>query len=388
LLNLVSNAVKFTDAGTVTIAARCIARDGNAITVEWSVHDTGIGIAADRIGSLFGEFVQADSSISRRFGGSGLGLAICKRLTEQMGGTIGVESVEAGGTTFRVRLTLPIAEVPMDAQPHAADPIRALQALLAAFGRPLRVLFAEDNPTNQFVALQMLRGLPVQVDVVGDGMEAVDAASRFAYDVIFMDMRMPEMDGLAATRLIRQRGGALARVPIVALTANAFPEDVKACFDAGMNQFVTKPVSKDVLFAAILRALSPQAEPSARVPGPDGKAAPLAFDAAGLHALGEDIGHDGVAEMLEVFQQETQARLQRMAAPGIQAATLMREAHTLKGAAGTVCAPLLRGRAEAIEARLRAGVAIEPGDVGGLTIAFQAFTDAVQAAGVRTQAEV
>ncbi len=388
LLNLVSNAVKFTDAGTVTIAARCIAPEGNAITVEWSVHDTGIGIAADRIGSLFGEFVQADSSISRRFGGSGLGLAICKRLTEQMGGTIGVESVEGGGTTFRVRLTLPIAEVPMDAQPHAADPIRALQALLAAFGRPLRVLFAEDNPTNQFVALQMLRGLPVQVDVVGDGMEAVDAASRFAYDVIFMDMRMPEMDGLAATRLIRQRGGALARVPIVALTANAFPEDVKACFDAGMNQFVTKPVAKDVLFAAILRALSPQAEPSARAPDPDRKAAPLVFDAAALHALGEDIGHDGVAEMIEVFQQETQARLQRMAAPGIQAATLMREAHTLKGAAGTVCAPLLRGRAEAIEARLRAGVAIEPGDVGGLTIAFQAFTDAVESAGVRTQAVV
>jgi hypothetical protein len=219
-------------------------------------------------------------------------------------------------------------------------------------------------------------------------MEAVDAASRFAYDVIFMDMRMPEMDGLAATRLIRQRGGALARVPIVALTANAFPEDVKACFDAGMNQFVTKPVAKDVLFAAILRALSPQAEPSARAPEPDRKAAPLAFDAAALHALGEDIGHDGVAEMIEVFQQETQARLQRMAAPGIQSATLMREAHTLKGAAGTVCAPLLRGRAEAIEARLRAGVAIEPGDVGGLTIAFQAFTDAVESAGVRTQAVV
>ena len=261
-----------------------------------------------------------------------------------MGGTIGVELVEGGGTTFRVRLTLPIAEVPMDAQPHAGRPRSArCKRLLAALGRPLRVLFAEDNPTNQFVALQMLRGLPVQVDVVGDGMEAVDAASRFAYDVIFMDMRMPEMDGLAATRLIRQRGGALARVPIVALTANAFPEDVKACFDAGMNQFVTKPVSKDVLFAAILRALSPPCrQPSLGPPTPGAAEAPLAFDAAALHALGEDIGHEGVAEMLEVFQQETRARLQRMTAPGIPAATLMREAHTLKGAAGTVCAPLLR----------------------------------------------
>ncbi|MGA3402148.1 MAG: ATP-binding protein [Acetobacteraceae bacterium] len=388
LLNLVSNAVKFTDAGAVTISARCAGREGDAITVEWSVHDTGIGIAPDRIGSLFGEFVQADSSISRRFGGSGLGLAICKRLTEQMGGTIGVESVEGGGTTFRVRLTLPIAETPVAAQPPPADPTRALEARLAAFGRPLRVLFAEDNPTNQFVALQMLKGLPVQVDVAGDGLEAVDAASRFTYDMIFMDMRMPEMDGLAATRLIRQRGGPLARVPIIALTANAFPEDVKACFDAGMNQFVTKPVSKDVLFAAILRAISPPVAPAAPVFEPGGTAAPLAFDAAALHALGEDIGHDGVAEMLDVFQQETRARLQRMTVPGIPSATLMREAHTLKGAAGTVCAPLLRHRAEAIEARLRAGAPIEPGDLAGLTEALQAFLDALEATGVTTQVAV
>ena len=268
LLNLVSNAVKFTDAGSVTIRACCAARDGDAVSIEWSVHDTGIGIAADRIGRLFGEFVQADSSISRRFGGSGLGLAISKRLTEQMGGTIGVESVEGGGTIFRVRLTLPAAEAPAELSPAPADAMHALEARLAALGRPLRILFAEDNPTNQFVAVQMLKALPVQVDVAGDGVEAVDAVATFAYDLVFMDMRMPDMDGLAATRLIRQRGGALARLPIIALTANAFPEDVKACLDAGMNQFVTKPVSKDVLFAAILRALSPPEAPKLARPVP------------------------------------------------------------------------------------------------------------------------
>jgi signal transduction histidine kinase/HPt (histidine-containing phosphotransfer) domain-containing protein len=386
LLNLVSNAVKFTDAGAVTIRARCLGRDGDAVTVEWSVQDTGIGVAPDRIGSLFGEFVQADSSISRRFGGSGLGLAISKQLTEQMGGTIGVESIAGAGSVFRMRLTLPIAEAPAKAAPEPADTTLALQTRLRMLGRPLRILFAEDNPTNQFVALQMLKAMPVQVDVVGDGLEAVDAAVRLAYDVIFMDMRMPEMDGLAATRLIRQRGGTLAHVPIVALTANAFPEDVKACFDAGMNQFVTKPVSKDVLFNAILRALSPAAAAAgspAVVPPGDGVAeGPPAFDAAALHALGEDIGHDGVAEMLQVFQQETQARLQRMMAPGIASATLMREAHALKGAAGTVCAPLLHRRAEVMEARLRAGAPIESGDLAGLGRAFQAFTDAVQVSNV------
>jgi CheY-like chemotaxis protein len=387
LLNLVSNAVKFTDAGTITIRARCVGREGGAIAIEWSVQDTGIGIAPDRIGSLFRDFVQADSSISRRFGGSGLGLAISKRLTEQMGGTIGVESVAGGGTIFRVRLTLPIAEAPVEQVPAAADATRALEARLAALGRPPRILFAEDNPTNQFVALQMLKHLPVQVDVAGDGLEAVDAVSRFAYDMVFMDMRMPEMDGLAATRLIRQRGGALARVPIIALTANAFPEDVKACFEAGMNQFVTKPVSKDVLFAAILRALSPPVAPV--VPTPDaGEAAALPFDAIALRALEEDIGCDGVAEMLDVFRQETRARLQRMATPGIPSTTLMREAHTLKGAAGTVCAPLLRRRAAAVEARLRAGAPIEAGDLAGLSGALQAFTDAVEATGVMSQVAV
>ncbi len=388
LLNLVSNAVKFTDAGAVTIQARCIGRAGDAVTIEWSVHDTGIGIAADRINRLFGEFVQADTSISRRFGGSGLGLAISKRLTEQMGGTIGVESAKGTGTTFRVRLTLPIAEAPEEAQPAPADATRALEAWLAALGRPLRILFAEDNPTNQFVARQLLKGLPMQVDVVGDGLEAVEAASRFAYDVICMDIRMPEMDGLAATRLIRQRGGALARVPIIALTANAFPEDVKACFDAGMNQFVTKPVSKDVLFAAILRGLSPPVPPAVPALGAGAAEAPPPFDAAALHALGEDIGHGGVAEMLDVFQRETRARLQRMMVPGIPSPALMREAHTLKGAAGTVCAPLLRRRAEAIEARLRAGAPIDPGDLAGLSRALLAFTDAVEATGVTSQVVV
>jgi hypothetical protein len=378
LLNLVSNAVKFTHAGRVTIRARCPDCAAGTAIVEWSVSDTGIGIPEEQIPSLFGEFVQADSSINRRFGGSGLGLAISKRLVEQMGGTISAESVVGAGTTFRVRLVLPLAEAPAATpQPVTVETAHALQMQLAALGRPLRLLLAEDNPTNQFVALQMLKGLPVQVDVVGDGLEAVHAASSFAYDVIFMDMRMPEMDGLAATRRIRQRGGVLAAVPIIALTANAFPEDVKACWEAGMNQFVTKPVSKDTMLAAILRALSPADQAPAFVPEAAAAETP-GCDRAALHGLAVDIGEDGVAEMLEVFAQETRARLQRMAAPDIPPATLMREAHTLKGAAGTVCASLLCGRAAALEERLRSGRLAAPGDIAGLHTAFDAFIEVIE----------
>jgi CheY-like chemotaxis protein len=124
------------------------------------------------------------------------------------------------------------------------------------FGRTPRVLFAEDNPTNQFVARELLKGLDIQVDMVGDGLEAVDQASRFAYDVICMDVQMPEMDGLEATRLIRGLHQPFASVPIIALTANAFPEDVRTCLAAGMDQFVAKPVSRETLLNALMKALS------------------------------------------------------------------------------------------------------------------------------------
>jgi hypothetical protein len=235
--------------------------------VEWTVSDTGIGIAADRIGNLFGEFVQADNSISRRFGGTGLGLAISKRLIDQMGGTISVASTPGQGTSFRVRLNLPIVEAPADGPKHAPDEMTAWDAARERLGRIPRVLFAEDNSTNQFVARQMLKKLDIHLDMVANGAEAVEAASRFAYDVICMDMQMPEMDGVEATRMIRSRGGSLASVPIIALTANALPEEMRACFAAGMNQFLAKPVNRKDLLTALLTALDKDiaAIPAARL---------------------------------------------------------------------------------------------------------------------------
>ena len=255
LINLVSNAIKFTPSGHVTVTTRCLTSDAGSATVEWAVSDSGIGIAADRIASLFNEFTQADNSITRRFGGTGLGLAISKRLVTQMNGTIDVESKAGHGTTFRVRLTLPVAQPPSEQPQSRAHVVTVFQDAVKRFGRTPRVLFAEDNPTNQFVARQLLKGLDIQVDMVGDGLEAVDQASHFAYDVICMDVQMPEMDGLEATRLIRGLRQPFASVPIIALTANAFPEDVRTCLAAGMNQFVAKPVSRETLLNALMQAL-------------------------------------------------------------------------------------------------------------------------------------
>ena len=254
LHNLVANAVKFTDAGEVVIAVRGIDRTAMAATVEWTVSDTGIGIAPGKLATLFDAFVQADNSITRRFGGSGLGLAISRQIVDRMGGTIEVQSVQGQGSEFRFCLTLPLAQ---ETAPQA-DPAQAsavLTARLAALGRPMRVLVAEDNPTNQFVVRRLLKGFAIPVDLANDGVEAVQAAAATTYDMICMDMRMPEMDGLEATRVIRRGTGPSRLAPIVAMTANAFPEDMAACRAAGMSDFVAKPVSKERLVEAILRAL-------------------------------------------------------------------------------------------------------------------------------------
>ncbi|MFT4119825.1 ATP-binding protein [Bradyrhizobium sp.] len=255
LLNLASNAVKFTDAGEVTISATCRARRDLLATVEWTVSDSGIGIAAEKVGQLFSDYAQADASISRRFGGTGLGLAISRRIIEQMGGTIGVVSTPGEGSTFRFTLVLPWSEAPATDQATSRDEADTLKERIADLDRPLKVLVAEDDAVNRMVVSKMLGAFDVELRVVTDGIEAVAAVSEGDYDVVLMDVRMPDMDGLAATRAIRGKGGRYAALPIVALTANAFPEDVKICRDAGMSDFLAKPLRKPALVAALMRAL-------------------------------------------------------------------------------------------------------------------------------------
>jgi signal transduction histidine kinase/CheY-like chemotaxis protein len=255
LLNLASNAVKFTDAGEVTISAVCQARRDLLATVEWTVTDSGIGIAPEKLGELFSDFAQADASISRRFGGTGLGLAISRRIIEQMGGTIGVTSTPGEGSTFRFTLVLPWSAAQAAEQAAGCDEADELKARIAGLDRPLKVLLAEDDAVNRMVVSKMLGAFDVELRVVTDGVEAVAASSEDNYDVVLMDVRMPDMDGLAASRAIRAQGGRHNAFPIIALTANAFPEDVNICREAGMSDFLAKPLRKPALVAALLRGL-------------------------------------------------------------------------------------------------------------------------------------
>lgn len=255
LLNLVGNAVKFTEAGEIMIGIRVIGHQDGQVTLEWSVSDTGIGIPPEQIGGLFTDFTQADSSINRRFGGTGLGLAICKRIVEQMGGEIGVSSSLDHGSTFRFRLTLPRADSVMQLETEKENSSDVLRVRIASLDRPLRVLVADDNKTNQLIVGRMLKEFDVNTIMAGNGVEAIDVACRLPVDMILMDMHMPEMDGLQATVALRARGGIFADMPIIAFTANAFADDVRACRDAGMSDFLSKPVRKEKLLSAILRAL-------------------------------------------------------------------------------------------------------------------------------------
>ncbi len=249
--NLVSNAVKFTHVGSVAVRARTERdhemRDQDMVTVVIDVIDTGIGIPRERLGRLFQAFSQADASTTRRFGGTGLGLAISERLARMMGGNVQVRSDVGIGSVFSLRLFLE----PGGATPHIDEPVVAVDDAAIA---SLRVLVAEDNAVNRKVAVALLGRLGLQVDLANDGREAVEAARSGDYDVILMDMQMPEMDGLEATSIIRTL--ALDRRPvIVALTANAFDADRDACLDAGMDDFMTKPFTLDQLRQALAGAV-------------------------------------------------------------------------------------------------------------------------------------
>jgi len=252
LLNFLSNAIKFTREGRVEVAlTHWIERGRCSLRIE--VRDSGIGIDADHIASLFNRFTQADASVSRRFGGTGLGLAISKQIIEAMNGKIGADSVVGQGSTFWLEVELPLAQDwTANAEPEAAG---------VNLERAIRCLVVEDNAVNRELITTLLSPFDIEIDTACDGAEAVEAVQRQPYDVILMDMQMPVMDGLAATRRIRAMDDPVAaRTPIIAMTANVLPEHVERCREAGMDDHIGKPINMSHLLQALERWTSPQAE--------------------------------------------------------------------------------------------------------------------------------
>jgi signal transduction histidine kinase/ActR/RegA family two-component response regulator len=256
LLNFVGNAIKYTDEGQIILRIFVVDDYPDHILMRFEVLDTGIGIAPETIPRLFLPFEQADNSTTRKYGGTGLGLAITNKFAELMGGQIGAESMPGKGSKFWFTARLKKGGSPEQAQ--GVQPAVSAEAELMHRHAGRRILLAEDEPINCEITLSLLEDVGLLVDVAEDGAIAVALAQTKAYDLILMDMQMPNMDGLEATRQIRQ-SPETAHTPILALTANAFAEDKARCLEAGMNDFVAKPVNPDILFEGVLRWLERKA---------------------------------------------------------------------------------------------------------------------------------
>ncbi len=269
LFNLVGNAAKFTESGHIAIEVTQRRMEDGELELRFAVTDTGIGIAPEALHGAFASFTQADASITRKYGGTGLGLSISKQLTELLGGEIGVESVLGQGSTFWFTIRCIAGNA---FKINVEDDTIDVQAPLLK--RPLRILAAEDNRVNKVVLQGMLKGIDCTVDVVSNGIEVVEAVTNAPYDLVMMDVQMPKMDGLTATRKIRALPGAAGTIPIIALTANAMKGDREKYLAAGMTDYVAKPIYMKDLVAALCRCQGSISERDAKIMEEKSKSVP------------------------------------------------------------------------------------------------------------------
>ena len=370
LLNLVSNAVKFTEKGRVSIEAQKQYTDIGDLMVRIAVSDTGIGIPVDRRHRLFKLFSQVDGSTTRRFGGTGLGLALCKKLVELFGGEIGVESESEKGSTFWFTICLqpPSEEHPEEkAESNGVSDLIRTEPLAEQSSQDFRVLVAEDYEINQVVVREFLRRFGLECEIVGDGVGAVDQAKTGEFDLILMDCQMPLMDGLQAARVIRDaelpdhglaRNGR--RIPIVALTANAVAGDREECLEAGMDDYLTKPITCQGLTNMLLRWMpTPQSKGLEPIPNETAPRACVgsasvaeAFDIEQL--MSQCFGDSELAiELLNMFELRGRQSLRDLegAIANDNRLAVQHLSHGVKGVAANLCALRLRASAGVLERR-------------------------------------